>query len=151
MCRVKDALQKNISVDITDRKSYHGSVFVGNTTNTENDNSHRSVFSISAIPDSGVWHDLKACFDIITFYNYALKKSQIDSVPDNTLTTNIRTDDKVCYYYSVHKSSDDKTKAVIEPSKLKLITSTEDLSPGFLFNDTEPARISDDETYHSSD
>lgn len=239
----------DISVDLSDRKSYRGSVFVGKTSNTQNDNSHRSIFNISAVPDSGTWHDLKAVYskdsakfyldgrlltlekdetlkstlnslftedilqyytynsighslytdhdikarvDNIAFYDYALSDSQISSMPDdasllytfepdtitegtgpeetqttvsldgtlltsvpslqtsspdNTLTTKLWTDAKGCYYYSVDKLSGGVTGTVIEPSKLGLGTSTENLSEGFSTDTPVASRTSNDETY----
>ncbi|MBQ6180260.1 MAG: glycoside hydrolase family 97 catalytic domain-containing protein [Ruminococcus sp.] len=67
--------------------------------------------------------------------------------PDGTLINKFWKDAKGGYYYSVDKLSGGAVSRVIEPSKLGLVTSTEDLSTGF--SQTPPAAsvVEHDETY----
>ena len=67
--------------------------------------------------------------------------------PDKTLITKFWVDARGSYYYSVHKNSHGSIGTVIEPSKLGLITTTEDLSSGF--SQTAPAAsvVEYDDTY----
>ena len=65
--------------------------------------------------------------------------------PDGTLTTKLWTDNRGSWYYSVHKKSGGVTGTVIEPSKLGLVTTTEDLSNGLSL---QASSVTDcDETY----
>ena len=68
----------------------------------------------------------------------ALDGTQLTSVPslqisspDQSITTKFWTDSNGAYYYSAYKQSGGKNGTVIEPSKLGLVTTTEDLSYGF--------------------
>ena len=79
-----------------------------------------------------------------------LKGAKIHSIPelmtespDGKLLTKIWTDG-TSYYYSVQKATGE---IVIEPSKLGLVTTTEDLSSGFTENILTPTRTSGDESY----
>ncbi len=63
--------------------------------------------------------------------------------PDGSLVTKFWVDARGSYYYSVEKNGD----SVILPSKLGLITNTEDLSSGFASEAPEATRQSHDETY----
>ena len=137
-------------------------------------------------------HDIRAKFDDIAFYDYALTKAQVSDLPsdaaylytfeedtltegdptaapettislsgaaltsipslqitspDKTLTTKIWVDNKGSYYYSVDKFSDGKTGTVIQPSKLGLTTTTEDLSSGFSQTAPTATRTYVDQTY----
>ena len=51
--------------------------------------------------------------------------------PDGTIKTKFWKDSSGGYYYSVHKASGSREETVVEPSKLGLVTTTEDLSTGF--------------------
>ena len=51
--------------------------------------------------------------------------------PDGTIMTKFWKDASGGYYYSVHKTSGNNEETVVEPSKIGLITSEEDLSTGF--------------------
>lgn len=68
--------------------------------------------------------------------------------PDGTLVTKFWKDARGSYYYSVRKQSHGTWGNVIEPSKLGIVTITEDLSSGF--SQTAPAAVSveHDETYN---
>ena len=68
--------------------------------------------------------------------------------PDGTLVTKFWKDARGSYYYSVRKQSHGTWGNVIEPSKLGIVTTTEDLSSGF--SQTAPAAVSveHDETYN---
>ena len=239
----------DISVDLKDKTAYRASIFVGNTTDTVNDEKHRAIFDLSAAPDADTWHqlsvvyapdgvsyyldgtllsiveattldatlnslfsdnvlssytynsighslysdhDLLAKVDDVTFYNYALSASQVKSLPDNakylytfeedtitegeaapaqetavslerkqltsvpelqvtspdgTLIAKFWTDSDGSYYYSAHKISGGTMGTVIEPSRLGLITTTENLSTGF--SRQAPAAVTNviDESY----
>jgi len=67
--------------------------------------------------------------------------------PDGTLITKFWKDARGSYYYSVHKLSRGTLSMVIQPSKLGLVTTTEDLSSGF--SQTAPAAtvIEKNDTY----
>ncbi len=67
--------------------------------------------------------------------------------PDGTLITKFWKDARGSYYYSVHKLSGGAMSMVIQPSKLGLVTTTEDLSSGF--SQTAPAAVTveHDESY----
>lgn len=65
--------------------------------------------------------------------------------PDTLLTTKIWKDSKGSYYYSVHKAENLEMGIVIEPSKLGLITSTENLSEGFTTDTASVTKVSFDE------
>lgn len=65
--------------------------------------------------------------------------------PDGTVITKLWSDSKGSYYYSVHKKSDGVTGMVIEPSKLGIVTTTEDLSSGLALQSASSAEH--DETY----
>ena len=69
------------------------------------------------------------------------------SSPDGSLTAKFWTDARGSYYYSVQKQSQGSWSTVIEPSKLGLVTTAEDLSSGF--SQTAPAAVTTehDETY----
>lgn len=67
--------------------------------------------------------------------------------PDASLTTKIWKDAKGSYYYSVHKADNLEMGIVIEPSKLGLITSTENLSEGFTTDAASVTKVSFDENY----
>ena len=67
---------------------------------------------------------------------------QTDS-PDGALSARLWTDERGRYYYSVDMNGD----AVILPSRLGLVTTTEDLSSGFPTQAPEATRRSHDETY----
>ncbi len=67
--------------------------------------------------------------------------------PDGSLTTKIWKDAKGSYYYSVHKADNIEMGIVIEPSKLGLITSTENLSEGFTTDAASVTKVSFDENY----
>ena len=66
--------------------------------------------------------------------------------PDGTIHTQFWKDASGGYYYSVNKTSSGKTEAVVQPSKLGLVTSTEDLSKGFAAPPSA-AEITRDEAY----
>ena len=67
--------------------------------------------------------------------------------PDKSLITKFWVDARGSYYYSVHKDSGGSVGTVIEPSKLGLVTTTEDLSSGFS-QDAPSATVTEyDETY----
>lgn len=239
----------DLSMDITDKTAYRASVFVGKSTATTDDDAHRSIFKLSAVPDSTAWHDLSVVYtpnsadfyldgtlltsedadtlpatmqnlfsekvlssyiynaighsvytdkdlrarvDNVAFYDYALTKTQVRALPDDvaylytfeegtitegeavnepettvslggaaltsvpslqsdspdgSLTSKIWTDAKGGYYYSVEKKSGGIAGTVIQPSKLGLRTSTEDLSTGFSLNPPAASTASCDETY----
>lgn len=59
--------------------------------------------------------------------------------PDKSLITKFWKDSRGGYYYSVDKISGGTVNRVIEPSKLGLVTSTEDLSTGF--QQTPPSAV----------
>lgn len=65
------------------------------------------------------------------------------SSPDGSLTAKLWRDARGSYYYSVEKHGD----AVILPSKLGLVTTTEDLSSGFPADAPAASRSAHDETY----
>lgn len=67
------------------------------------------------------------------------------SSPDGTLITKMWTDDKGRWYYSAHKTSGGVTGTVIEPSKLGIVTTTEDLSSGLSLQSSSTTEV--DETY----
>ncbi|EWM55222.1 glycoside hydrolase family 97 catalytic domain-containing protein [Ruminococcus flavefaciens] len=67
--------------------------------------------------------------------------------PDGSLITKFWTDAKGSFYYSVNKISRGTESTVIEPSKLGLVTNTEDLSSGFSQNAPSAASVEHDETY----
>lgn len=67
--------------------------------------------------------------------------------PDGTLITKLWTDVRGSYYYSVHKTSGGSTGTVIEPSKLGLVTTDQDLSNGFSTEAPTPVRDEHDENY----
>ena len=48
----------DISVDLKDRSALRASIFAGSGFDTVNDGKHRSIFDLSAKPDTGKWHDL---------------------------------------------------------------------------------------------
>ena len=51
--------------------------------------------------------------------------------PDGTIITKFWKDSSGGYYYSVHKNTSGESETVVEPSKLGLVTTSEDLSTGF--------------------
>ncbi|SEH40723.1 Carbohydrate binding module (family 6) [Ruminococcus flavefaciens] len=67
--------------------------------------------------------------------------------PDGTLVTKFWKDSRGSYYYSVRKQSNGTWGTVIEPSKLGLVTTTEDLSSGFSQTAPAAAIVEHDETY----
>ena len=67
--------------------------------------------------------------------------------PDGTLATKFWTDARGSYYYSVHKLSGGSWGTVIEPSKLGIVTSTEDLSSGFSQDAPAASVVENDEEY----
>ncbi len=239
----------DISVDLNDKTAFRASVFAGKTT-TENDEKHRSIFTLSAAPDTK-WHKLTAVYqstgaayyldgtlletqgegadnlsaackslfseqllsgytfnsighslymdndiaakiDNIAFYDYALSSTQAKTLPkdaaylytfeadtitegeiinepevsrspdgtsvtsipslqvtspDGTLITKFWRDASSRYYYSVDKESDGGIMTVIQPSRIGLVTTTEDLSSGFGQTDPEPTFRTEDDTY----
>ena len=222
-------------MDLNNKTAFRASVFAGKD-GTENDNKHRSIFTLSAAPDTD-WHelaavykptgasyyldgeelsksgegaddlaatcaslfgeellssytycgighslyndnDLRAKIDDVEFYAYPITISNgpdqlkpveptlyytfeedtitegepsadpesgrapdgtaLTSVPslqavspDGTLTAKFWRDGNGRYYYSVNKMSEGIESVVIQPSRLGLVTSTEDLSSGF--------------------
>ena len=68
--------------------------------------------------------------------------------PDGSLITKFWNDNKGRYYYSVQKISHGTLNQVIRPSRLGIVTTTEDLSSGFSQNAPEAAIMPHDETYH---
>ena len=238
----------DISIDLNDKTAFRASVFAGKTS-TENDNKHRSIFTLSAAPDSD-WHqltavytpdganyyldgkalsksgegaddlaatcaslfgesllssytycgighslyndnDLRAKVDDVAFYTYPLTSAQVQKLPDDaaylytfesdtitegepstdpesgrapdgtaltsipslqavspdgSLTARFWRDGNGRYYYSVNKMSEGIDSVVIQPSRLGLVTNTEDLSSGF---GSDPAGTIEekDETY----
>ncbi len=52
----------DISVDLNDKTAYRASVFAGTSSATENDGRHRSIFTMSAAPDSGKWHQITVVY-----------------------------------------------------------------------------------------
>ncbi|MBE6864481.1 MAG: hypothetical protein E7495_08005 [Ruminococcus flavefaciens] len=66
--------------------------------------------------------------------------------PDGTIHTQFWKDASGGYYYSVNKTSSAKTEAVVQPSKLGLVTEAEDLSTGFAAPPSA-AEVRRDETY----
>jgi len=48
----------DISIDIKDKTSFRASIFAGSGMNTENDRKHRAIYDLSAVPDTGSWHEL---------------------------------------------------------------------------------------------
>ncbi|MBQ5335898.1 MAG: glycoside hydrolase family 97 catalytic domain-containing protein, partial [Oscillospiraceae bacterium] len=83
----------------------------------------------------------------VTFDGTQLKSlPELQTVsPDGTLTTKLWTDARGSFYYSVHKKSGGVTGTVIEPSKLGLVTTTEDLSNGLALQAASSTTF--DETY----
>ena len=69
------------------------------------------------------------------------------SSPDNSLITKFWVDGRGSYYYSVHKYSGGSLGTVIEPSKLGIITTTEDLSSGFSQIAPTASVVENDEIY----
>ena len=69
------------------------------------------------------------------------------SSPDGTLITKFWKDSRGGYYYSVDKLSGGTVSTVIEPSKLGLVTTTEDLSTGFQQTPPSAAIVEHDENY----
>ncbi|MBR1823168.1 MAG: glycoside hydrolase family 97 catalytic domain-containing protein [Ruminococcus sp.] len=69
------------------------------------------------------------------------------SSPDNSLITKFWVDGRGSYYYSVHKYSGGSLGTVIEPSKLGIITTTEDLSSGFSQTAPTASVVENDEIY----
>lgn len=67
--------------------------------------------------------------------------------PDGTLVTKFWKDSRGSYYYSVRKQSNGTWGTVIEPSKLGLVTTNEDLSSGFSQTAPAAATVEHDETY----
>ena len=239
----------DLSVDLNDKTAFRASVFAGKGNATEDDNAHRSIFTLSAAPDTK-WHTLTVTYaptgavyyldgkaltvndsdtsaylgavcknlfneglltgykyngvghslyndqdihgrvDDIALYDYVLTAAQaadlpddpsylytfeadtitepepaqagepesstapdgtaVNSVPslqnvspDGSLVTKFWTDARGSYYYSCEKNGD----AVILPSKLGLVTTTEDLSSGFSQDAPEAERITHDEYY----
>ena len=51
----------DLSVDLNDKKSFRASVFAGTGNATENDKAHRSIFTLSAAPDTK-WHTLTVTY-----------------------------------------------------------------------------------------
>ena len=83
----------------------------------------------------------------------ALDGTSVTSLPELTtespnghITTKFWKDGNGRYYYSVHKSSKGRTETVVQPSRIGLVTSTEDLSSGF-GDAGEPDRSVHDESY----
>ncbi|MBR6107549.1 MAG: glycoside hydrolase family 97 catalytic domain-containing protein [Oscillospiraceae bacterium] len=237
----------DLSVDLNDKTKFRASVFAGKNLTTENDEAHRSIFTVSAAPDTD-WHqltvvysptggaqyyqdgkllstddsegagrlkaacgnlfsenllqyytycavghslytdsDLRGRIDDVAFYNYPLTAAQAAALPDDpaylytfeagtitestepqpetaqahdgtavnsipslqtespdgTLVSKIWQDARGSYYYSVEKQGD----SVILPSKLGLVTTTEDLSSGFPAEAPTASRTTHDETY----
>ena len=69
------------------------------------------------------------------------------SSPDGTLITKLWTDNKGSFFYSVSKKTYNGEDMVIEPSKLGLVTSTEDLSAGLSVQSDKAQRSDLSETY----
>lgn len=223
----------DISMDINDKSAYRASLFAGTQRNTEDDDRHRAIFTLDAVPAADTWqtltmvctpegtsyyidgenisyasetadavsetlfssgllsyyvyngighslysdNDLKAKIDDVAFFTEPLTAAQAadlplsdaaylytfdaDSVyppdtvpveetartldgtsvtsipslqvssPDGKLTVKFWKDGDSRYYYSVDKFGAGKTETVVEPSRLGLVTTTEDLSGGF--------------------
>ncbi|MBR5372034.1 MAG: glycoside hydrolase family 97 catalytic domain-containing protein [Oscillospiraceae bacterium] len=51
----------DLSVDLNDKKAFRASVFAGKGDATENDKAHRSIFTLSAAPDTK-WHTLTVTY-----------------------------------------------------------------------------------------
>lgn len=51
----------DLSVDLNDKKAFRASVFAGTGNATENDKAHRSIFTLSAAPDTK-WHTLTVTY-----------------------------------------------------------------------------------------
>ena len=237
----------DLSVDLNDKSAFRTSVFAGTGSTTADDGAHRSIFTLSAKPDTD-WHTLTVTYapsgaayyldgkalskdssegasqlsaacgslfsedllknyvyngighslyndedihgrvDNIRFYDYALTASQAAALPadaalcygfeegevtesdepdiaetafapDRTEVTSIPALDTVSpggkltvkfwvdsagrYYYTADKGS----KRVIEPSRIGLVTTTEDLSAGFSQGAPEATKTKHDETY----
>ncbi len=240
----------DISIDLNDKTALRASVFAG-TTETADDGKHRSIFTLSAAPDSD-WHeltavytpdgaeyylddtlltksgegaedlsaacaslfgegllpsytycgighslyndnDLRAKIDEVEFYNVPLNMNSTDQLkpidplyyytfeddtitegepstdpesgrapdgtavtsipslqvtsPDGTLTTKFWRDGNGRYYYSVNKMIEGIETIVIQPSRIGLTTTTEDLASGFAQTDPAAAITEHDETY----
>ena len=69
------------------------------------------------------------------------------SSPDKSLVIKFWTDLRGSYYYSVYKQTTGSSYMVIEPSKLGLVTTTEDLSSGFSQTAPSASFMEHDETY----
>ena len=69
------------------------------------------------------------------------------SSPDKSLVIKFWTDPRGSYYYSVYKQTTGSSSMVIEPSKLGLVTTTEDLSSGFSQAAPSASFMDHDETY----
>ncbi|MBR5683458.1 MAG: glycoside hydrolase family 97 catalytic domain-containing protein [Ruminococcus sp.] len=67
--------------------------------------------------------------------------------PDRSLLIKFWTDPRGSYYYSVYKQSAGRSSMVIEPSKLGLVTTSEDLSSGFSQTAPSASFVEHDETY----
>lgn len=237
----------DLSIDLNDKSAFRTSVFAGTGSATADDGAHRSIFTLSAKPDTD-WHTLTVSYapagaayyldgkalskdssegasqlsaacgslfsenllknyvyngighslyndedihgkvDNIRFYGYALSAAQAADLPDDaqlwyafeegqitesdepdtaetafapdrtevtsipaletvspggSLTVKFWTDAAGRYYYTADKGS----KRVIEPSRIGLVTATEDLSAGFSADAPEAAKTKHDETY----
>ncbi len=60
----------DISVDLNNMESYRGSIFVGKTSATADDDAHRSIFNIQSKPETGKWHQFCAVYsaDSVGYY-----------------------------------------------------------------------------------
>ena len=67
--------------------------------------------------------------------------------PDRSLLIKFWTDPRGSYYYSVYTQSAGRSSMVIEPSKLGLVTTSEDLSSGFSQTAPSASFVEHDETY----
>ena len=70
--------------------------------------------------------------------------------PDGSLLIKFWIDPRGSYYYSVYKQASGSSSLIIEPSKLGLVTTTEDLSSGFPLTAPSASFIEHDETYKMS-
>lgn len=240
----------DISIDLNDKTAFRASVFAG-TTETSDDGKHRSIFTLSASPDSD-WHDLAAVYtpdgadyyldgkllsksgegadnlaavcaslfgegllssytycsvghslyndndlrakiddfefyntpvsigatgaanDVSPTYRYTFEEDTITEgepstdpeagrapdgtaltsipslqavSPDGTLTAKFWRDSNGRYYYSVNKMIEGIESVVIQPSRIGLTTTTEDLASGFGQTDPAATIVEKDETY----
>ncbi len=74
----------DISVDIKNKKAYRASIFAGTYTSTADDDMHRGIFDLDAVPDTGKWHQLSVvCTPNGT--SYYIDDAQVGSTTDTAL------------------------------------------------------------------